>query len=103
MELILGIQPMTQHDREAVTMWRCFQNVPDCTPYVCRPEKVNLDDKNVKNDKLAQMCKKYNFKKEDAVPDVEFNQVLWKGLKGSVPYQSIHRPAFVSYSLDDDD
>ncbi len=31
---------------------------------------------------LSQKSETFNFLKEDSVPDDEFNEVLWKGIKG---------------------
>ena len=104
MELILGVKPMSQYDASARSMWRCFSNTPDLAPYHCLPANISLDDINQKRDKWQAMCEGYDFTKEDNVPDVEFNQVLWHGLKGdSVQYPPIHRSAFLTYSIEDDD
>lgn len=104
MELILGLPPMTQYDASARSMWRCFTSKVDTTPFNHVPSNINLDDKNVRHDKWQAMCEKYDFSIEDNVPDVEFNQVLWHGIKGdNVAYPSIHRSAFLTYMQDDDD
>ena len=31
---------------------------------------------------LTQLSEKYDFTKEDKVPDLILNQILWKGIKG---------------------
>jgi YVTN family beta-propeller protein len=104
MELILGIPPMTQYDASARSMWRCFSTTADMRPYTCLPETVSLNDVNVKQSKWQAMSENYDFTKEDNVPDVEFNQVLWHGLKGDlVSYPPIHRSAFLTYTVSDDD
>jgi len=42
-----------------------------------------------------------NFTREDAVPDMEFNLVLWHGLKGdSVPFPAPKRSAFLNLRND---
>ena len=41
------------------------------------------------------MSEKFNLTKEDAVPDLEFNMVLWHGIKGDqVPFPGPKRAAF---------
>ncbi len=79
----------------------------DSTPYNHLPAKVSLDDVNLKRDKWQAMSEKYDFNTEDNVPDVEFNQVLWHGIKGEkAVYPSLRRSAFLTYSKsgeDDDD
>ncbi|MCI1720420.1 MAG: bifunctional YncE family protein/alkaline phosphatase family protein [Bacteroidales bacterium] len=104
MELILGLPPMTQYDASARSMWRCFSPTADTTAFHFLPANINLDDRNVKKDKWQAMCEKYNFNKEDAVPDVEFNQMLWHAIKGDgTPYPAIRRSAFLTYTKDADD
>jgi YVTN family beta-propeller protein len=105
MELILGLPPMTQYDSGARVMWRCFSPTADLTPFKCLPNEIPLDEINEKtNSRWQAMSENYDFKKEDNVPDVEFNQVLWHGLKGSnVAYPPIRRSAFLTYSATDDD
>lgn len=107
MELILGLPPMTQYDASARTMWRCFDTNAVSIPYNHLPAKVSLDDVNLKRDKWQAMSENYDFNTEDNVPDVEFNQVLWHGIKGEkAVYPSLRRSAFLTYSKsgeDDDD
>jgi Phosphoesterase family len=96
MELILGMPPMTQYDAAAEPMWRCFTANADTTAYVAKASNVDLNDKNVKANALTTLSEKYNWSKEDAVPDLVFNTLLWKGIKGLdyvVPAPS--RAAFV--------
>lgn len=81
-ELILGLPPMSQYDAAATPLWRCFNAVPDLTPFTSLPCNVNLNDKNVAWNKLAERSEKFDLSKEDQVPDSEFNEVLWKGIKG---------------------
>ncbi|MDI9364344.1 MAG: bifunctional YncE family protein/alkaline phosphatase family protein [Flavobacterium sp.] len=107
MELILGMPPMTQYDAAAEPMWRCFTANADATAYVAKASNVDLNDKNVKASALTTLSEKYNWSKEDAVPDLVFNTLLWKGIKGLdyvVPAPS--RAAFVKLGAkkkDDDD
>lgn len=107
MELILGLPPMTQYDASSRTMWRCFDTNAVSIPYNHLPAKVSLDDVNLKRDKWQAMSENYDFNTEDNVPDVEFNQVLWHGIKGEkAVYPSLRRSAFLTYSKsgeDDDD
>ncbi len=104
MEQILGLPPMTQHDANARSMWRCFTSQPDTTPFDCLPAQVDLNELNQEKSKWQAMCEKYDFSIEDNVPDVEFNQVLWHGLKGDqVAYPPLRRSAFLTYSQGDDD
>ena len=81
-ELILGIPPMSQYDAAATPLWRCFNSIPDATVFTSLPANIDLNDKNIANNKLSKKSETFNFAKEDAINDDEFNEVLWKGIKG---------------------
>jgi YVTN family beta-propeller protein len=81
-ELILGLPPMSQYDASATPMWRCFDNTAGHKPFIARPCLVNLNDKNSTVNKWSAMSEQFNFNKEDLAPDAEFNQVIWKAVKG---------------------
>jgi YVTN family beta-propeller protein len=94
-ELILGIPPMSQYDAAAVPMWRSFAAAPDLTPFTARAINVDLNDRNTAMNQWQQRSEKFNMTKEDAVPDLEFNLVLWHGIKGDhVPFPGPRRAAF---------
>lgn len=104
MELILGMKPMTQFDAAAKPMWRSFTNTADYTPFNYVAANVNLKEKNPESGKLADISNKFDWSKEDAVPDLAFNEILWQALKGtSAPAPT--RAAFlkVNNRKDDDD
>jgi hypothetical protein len=95
-ELILGLSPMSQYDAAATPMWRCFNNTPDSAGYAALPEQVNLDDKNSVANIWSKKSEQMDWTREDRVPDREFNEILWKGLKGSASsLPAPHRSAFV--------
>jgi len=82
-ELILGLPPMSQYDAAAVPLWRSLNNNPGHLPFDVRPCQVNLNDKNQAVNKYQQMSEKFDFTKEDMVNDAEFNEVIWKAVKGT--------------------
>jgi len=81
-ELILGMPPLTQYDAAATPMWRCFTNKADNTTFIVRPNKVNLNDKNVVQNKFSAISNKLDFSKEDLAPDQVLNEIIWKAVKG---------------------
>jgi hypothetical protein len=103
MELILGLPPMSQYDAAAIPLWRSFTSVPDTSAFNHLPAQVDLTAKNTATNKLSEKSAAFNFTKEDAVNEAEFNEVLWKGIKGinsTVP--SPRRAAFVRVREDKD-
>jgi YVTN family beta-propeller protein len=106
MELILGMPPMTQYDAAATPMWRCFNQSANHPVFNAVPAQVNLNDINLAMNEWQQKSEQFNFAKEDAIPDMEFNFVLWHGIKGAhVPYPAPNRAAFLKQGdkKDDDD
>jgi len=103
-ELILGIAPMSQYDAAATPMWRCFSSTPDISPFHSLPANINLSDINVAWNELSKKSAKFDFTREDRVPENLFNEVLWKGIKGMnaiVPAPT--RAAFVRVNPKDKD
>jgi hypothetical protein len=97
MELILGIPPMTQYDAAATPMWRCFNSAPDLSPFHSVPALVDMNEKNTALNEWQARSEKFDLTKEDAVPDLEFNKVLWHGIKGShIPFPGPRRAAFIN-------
>jgi len=83
MELILGLPPMTQYDAPAVPLWRCMNNTPDHPAFSVKPCKVDLNAKNIAENIWQKKSEKFDFTKEDLANDYEFNEILWKAIKGS--------------------
>ncbi len=95
-ELILGMPPMTQYDAAATPMWRCFDTVAKKSDFRAVFPLIDIDQKNTALNEWQRLSDSYNFVKEDAVPDVEFNEVLWYAVKGTaVPFPGPKRAAFL--------
>jgi hypothetical protein len=94
-ELILGMAPMTQYDAGAMPMWRCFDQVPQPFQFSAIIPDVNLKDKNIVRNEWQRRSEMFDFAKEDANNDIEFNRVLWHALKGDIPFPGPRRAAFV--------
>lgn len=104
MELILGLPPMTQYDAAATALWRCMSNVPDHPPFKVKPCLVNLDEKNLAESEWQKMSEKFDFTAEDKVNDFQFNEVIWRAVKGlDSPCPPTVRAAFFMTGEDEDD
>jgi YVTN family beta-propeller protein len=104
MELILGIAPMSQYDAAATPLWRCFTANPDFTPYTAVAAQVDITEKNMVWNELSQRSAQFDLSKEDLVPDLEFSEVIWKGVKGLHSVMPApRRAAFVKAGDKDDD
>ncbi|HEV7620849.1 MAG TPA: alkaline phosphatase family protein, partial [Flavisolibacter sp.] len=99
-ELILGLPPMSQYDAAATPMWRSFSTKPDLAPFHSITPSIDLDGKNTVVNTWQKMSELFDFTKEDAAPDLEFNTVLWHGIKGDISFPAPKRSAFVK-SIDE--
>lgn len=96
MELILGLNPMTQYDAAAMPMWRCFDSSSKSIDFKAILPNIDIQAKNIAKNEWQRKSELFNFEKEDANNDVAFNQVLWYGLKGTLmPFPGPKRAAFV--------
>lgn len=102
MELILGMGPMTQYDAAATPMWRCFDSVSKPFPFKAILPDYDLTTRNTARNEWQRRSEKFNFAKEDANNDLEFNMVLWHGLKGDQPYPGPRRVAFLQVTEEED-
>lgn len=82
MELILGLPPMSQYDAAAMPLYECFTSKADFTPYQLKPALVDINKRNVAVNESSKRSEKFNFAKEDAAPDLDLNEVVWKSVKG---------------------
>lgn len=106
MELILGLEPMSQFDAAARPMFASFTAEPDLTPYTVRPPQIDLKAVNAPNAPGAQASLKLDLSKEDAADDLTFNEIIWKAVKG--PESIMPPPVRAAFilplpDLDDDD
>lgn len=103
-ELILGLQPMSQFDAAAAPMFNCFKTRPDARPFNALPANVDLTARNVKTAWGGDLSEKMNFAKEDAADDLLLNEIIWRSIKGAdSPMPPPVRAAFVRVAQLDDD
>ena len=81
-ELILGLEPMTQFDAAALPMYACFAAEPDVRPYTHRPATWPLDERNQSNAWGAERSERFDLASEDAADDLELNEVIWRSIRG---------------------
>lgn len=82
MELILSLPPMSQYDASAKPFYDCFTDKPSFKPYQYIKSKIDLNEKNIAVNGSTKKSASFNLAKEDAIPDLELNEVIWKSIKG---------------------
>jgi len=103
MELILGLEPMSQFDAAALPMIRSFSREADAAPYACRAANVPLDARNASTAWGAAASVAMDFSKEDAADDLLLNEIVWRSVRGAdAPMPPPRRAAFVFADNEDD-
>jgi DNA-binding beta-propeller fold protein YncE len=96
MELILGLKPMTQFDLSATPILNPITNISELKAYECVKPFIDLNEKNRAGLFGGEKCEELNLAVEDAVPEREFNEILWKAIRGEgSELPPITRSAFV--------
>ena len=82
LELILGLPPMSQYDAAAAPLWACFTAKPNLAPYTALPARVSLESRNTAYNAPARRAEKFDLSREDAAPDLAFNENIWQAVRG---------------------
>ncbi len=104
-ELILGLPPMSQYDAAAEPMWRCFDKAATHPSFKSTPNLVDLNLKNMDENKMSRLSEGFDFRQEDRIPDAQFNEVVWAAIHGmnSKCPAPVHAAFFTNQKEDDDD
>jgi hypothetical protein len=103
-ELILGLPPMSQYDAAATPMWECFTATPDLASYQTKATTYNINEMNKKLTAIAKRSAAFNLAVMDAAPDLEFNDIIWKTVKGlDSKMPSPMRGAFILHQVESEE
>jgi YVTN family beta-propeller protein len=104
MELILGLEPMSQYDAAATPMYSAFQPTPDTTPYKALPARVRTDERNASTAWGAEASMRMNLHEADLAPELELNEIVWRSVRGAnSPMPPPRRAAFVRAGDEDEE
>ena len=97
MELILGLPTMTQYDRAATPMYRCFQSHPTLWAYDTLTPQTDLEAKNPDTGPGAAASAKLDFSDVDRADPDALNKILWDALRPGEPMPApVHSAAFIA-------
>lgn len=82
MELILGLQPLSQYDAAARPMFNSFTDTADLRPYTCEKPQIDLQAKNEATAYGADRSMNMDFSEYDRIDDFELNEILWRAVMG---------------------
>ncbi|MFM7750483.1 MAG: phosphoesterase, partial [Opitutaceae bacterium] len=103
MELILGLQPMSQYDAAAMPMWNAFADQADPTPFAARPAQVDINAKNTSLAWGGAESERMDFSAPDKADDIRLNEIVWRSVRGAgSPMPAPIRAAFFKAHRDDD-
>ncbi|WP_433744461.1 beta-propeller fold lactonase family protein [Falsibacillus pallidus] len=86
MELILGMQPMSQFDASAIPMNRSFMNKPVLNPFEAEKPTYPIDKKNGEAAVGAAESKSIDFSQADHADNEKLNHILWNEAKKNKAY-----------------
>ncbi|MDO8539580.1 MAG: alkaline phosphatase family protein [Opitutaceae bacterium] len=102
-ELILGLQPMSQFDAAAAPMYGAFDPTADLAGYTARPAQVDLEAKNTGMSWGARESMRMNLAEADQADDIKLNEIVWRSVKGpNSPMPAPVRAAFFKAHPKDD-
>ncbi len=82
MELILGLEPLSQYDAAARPMFHSFTNKPELAAFKHEPAQIDLNEKNTILAYGADRSNKMDFTEYDRIDDFELNEILWHAVMG---------------------
>ncbi|MDP9298558.1 MAG: hypothetical protein M3O98_07820 [Actinomycetota bacterium] len=82
MELILGLQPMSQFDAAATPMYAAFRSTPNLRPYTAVDPSVSLTATNGPNAPMSAESASIDFSEPDRIPMDLMNRILWASARG---------------------
>jgi hypothetical protein len=82
MELILGLEPLSQFDAAANPMFASFTDTADLAPYTVESARIDVTEKNSPLAYGAERSSKMDFSEYDKIDDFELNEILWRAIKG---------------------
>src|ERR1700683_2850761 len=85
-EDILGLGRVSDVDYFSRSLADIFAATPDLTPFDALIPKQDLNEQNPQNTAAARMSEGLDLSAPDRVDDWVYNRILWRMVKGDVPY-----------------
>ncbi|MCG3199057.1 MAG: hypothetical protein GHCLOJNM_03566 [bacterium] len=82
-ELLLGLQPMSQFDAAATPMYAALADTANLEPYTHIPPKIDINERNAKTAWGAEKSMEIDLSDYDRAPMYALNEILWKSIKGA--------------------
>jgi hypothetical protein len=92
-EEILGLESLSHFDHHGRPLRDIWRDEPDLRPWSALTPAVSLIEKNGWDTPEARESARLDLRIEDAADEDRFNRVLWRSVKGDVPYPGSRRGA----------
>ncbi len=93
-ELLLGLEPMSQFDAGAAPMHTVFMEKADLRSYAAVKPNINMEEVNPPDAPMAAESMAQDFSDLDRIDMDVMNQILWRAMKGDAPMPPPVRSAF---------
>jgi len=100
-ELLLGLQPMSQYDAAATPMYAALSDTPDLTPYTLLESLIDIHEVNTATAWGAEKSLQMDLSTYDRCPMFALNEIIWKSVKGGESDMPLPIHRFRVASLDD--
>jgi YVTN family beta-propeller protein len=92
-EEILGLDALSHFDYFGRPLRDIWSDTPDLRPWRALTPSVNLTEQNPAGTPAAHESARLDLRIEDVADEELFNRVLWRSVKGDVPYPGSRRAA----------
>ena len=82
MELILGLEPLSQYDAAATPAYNAFSLTPNLIPYAALAPRIDITEMNDARAWGAQASTLMNLAEADRAPDLLLNEIVWRSVRG---------------------
>jgi hypothetical protein len=82
MELILGLEPLSQYDAAATPAYNAFALVPDLAPFAAISPRIDINEMNDPRAWGAQDSAEMDLAEADRAPDLLLNEIVWRSVRG---------------------
>ncbi len=83
MELILGLEPLSQYDAAATPAYNAFALTANTAPYMALAPRIDITEMNDPRAWGARESQEMNLAEADRAPDLLLNEIVWRSVRGA--------------------
>ena len=82
MELILGLEPLSQYDAAATPLYNAFSLTPALAAFKALSPRIDVSETNDPRAYGAKESAEMNLAEADRAPDLLLNEIVWRSVRG---------------------